>query len=119
MIDHEAAEPGAERVAEVERGDVEARGQALAGAIGLFQHPHLSGATVAKAARRGADEGDGGDLVVDAQGHGGEDDGKQAEVPKQGRHQVAVGELSADEIAQDHPPPKTSRIGETAASGSR
>ena len=101
MIDHEAAEPGAEGVAEVERGDVEARRQALAGAVGLFQHPHLQrrhGGEGGGAEQ--ADEGDGGDLVGCTSVIGGKDDGQRAEGPEQGRHQVAVGELSADEIAQ-------------------
>ena len=97
MGDDHAAQPGAGGVAEIEGGDVEGRGEALSGAFGLFQHPHLQ--------RRHGGEGggaeqadieDGRDLAVDGEGHGGQHQRQHDEAAEHGRHQPAVGSLAAD-----------------------
>ena len=118
-VDGHAADPGAERVAEIEGGDVEARGEVLPGAAAFSARSICSGATVAKAAAPSSTiRCDGRRSGCAAQAHSAEQhDGERRQRAEQRTRQAAIGELAAERGCRPtRPPPKTSRIGETAAS---
>ncbi len=99
-LDHHAAEPGADSVAKVECGNIEARRETLPSAIGFLQHPHLQrrhGGECREAEQ--ADERDCRDLVVHGERHQREHGGEQEQAAEQSRHQLVVGKSAADEIA--------------------
>ncbi|MCW0466229.1 hypothetical protein NB705_003302 [Xanthomonas sacchari] len=103
MAEHQAAQPGAQRIAQVERTDVQARGQMPAGLAGLAQHPHLQ--------RRHRGER-GHAQQADAQRHRrrrrqGEGQCRQhhrqhAQAQRQRLPRAAVGQTSAEHVADDH-----------------
>ena len=100
MVDHDTAKPGADGIAEIEGGDVEARSEALAGAS-AFSSTHIcNGGTVAKAAAPSRPtKMTAVDLVVDGEGHQQEHHRQRQQAAEQRRHQPAVGKPSAEQIA--------------------
>ena len=116
-VDDHAAQPGADGIAEIEGGDVETRGKALAGALRLFQHPHLQ--------RRHGGKGrapsrpikiDNRKLAVDGKAHESEHQlQEQTRLPISAGISQLIGELATGQDCRPRDPaPKTSIIGETA-----
>ena len=103
MVDDDAAEPGAERIAEIEGGDVEAGGEALAA------RPAPSPAPTAAAARRwrrrrrraGRQHDRGRPWLCSAAVMAKQHEGERDQRAEQRRRQAAVGQLAAEQIADD------------------
>ena len=100
VVDHHAADPGAERVAEVEGRDVEARRQVLVRARSLFEHAQLHRC---HGGERGhaeqADEDHRRERRADGELHRTEHHGQRHQRAQHSGHRRAVGELAAQDVA--------------------
>ena len=102
MIDHHAAQPCADGVAEIERADVEAGREALAGAVRLLQHPHLQRRHRCERSRaEQANEDHHGDASCTANVISPSTAASTSNEPSERCFQIAIREFAADDIA-DH-----------------